>query len=110
MNKCKETNGTIESYLNKLEDVTGIGSVYAVTLRYFMEDKEVLIYDQFAQRGIDAIRNKAELHKLKYKEPTFTNMKDLYTRYEECVKCIFGNKWCTREVDQVLWVYGHLFK
>ena len=110
---CKGANGTLKSYLNGFKNVKGIGPVYAVALRYFMEaqfGENVLIYDQFAQRGIDAIIGEVEPRtKISYKEPTFANMEKLYLEYKEKVESVFRDKCNFRKVDQALWVYGHLF-
>lgn len=113
LHKCQKADGNLGSYLSKLKDVKGIGPIYAVTLRYFMEplsDKN-LIYDQFVQRGIDAIIKGIEPRtRIQYREPAFNNVEGLYADYEKCIKLEFEDIFYTREVDQALWVYGHLFK
>lgn len=110
--------------INKPE-YKGMGSVYLVTLLYFLSKGEYPIYDQFAMMSLTAIISGASpilgekvAVDVKFKElPTKDStkfseiMKNEMAQYIKMLNDIFGDEWKTnRKIDQALWVYGHLFK
>lgn len=97
----------------------GIGTVYLITMLYFISKGKYPIYDQFAKIAVDAIQKGIEPEEyVEYKElPEKDNkkFKDVFRIYEETyvnkLKDIFGiEDYNKRDVDRALWVYGHYFK
>ena len=101
----------------KLTDikVDNLGTVYIITLVYFITQK-CPIYDRFAHQAILAItgdkpRRPGDI--VPYKSLPDKTAKNAYSRYDtEYVKKLreVFNNYMSREVDQALWVYGHLFR
>lgn len=114
------------------EKITGIGSVYLITILYFVSGGIYPIYDQFAMKALEALEvgavpgDNITLKALPDKnEKAFINSltksesgrKDpVYRRYIDLLVKLFNeeensfrniNYW--RKVDQALWVYGHRF-
>ena len=105
-----------------------IGSVYMLTLLYFLSGAEYPIYDQFAHKAVKAIyfdkkpnqiyvgsaptkelkswkKDAKNNESLKYWINNTVNMLEEYMWYLEY---IFKKRDISREEDQALWVYGHL--
>lgn len=117
----KEVEEQPQLVLNKLREHTppyGIGTVYMITLLYFISRGKYPIYDRFAKMAVDAIINgikPAEF--VQYKELPSKNeggfdklmcngMKNYICKIEK----IFGKEYQNcRDIDRALWVYGHLF-
>lgn len=110
-----------QNVLDKLNQngIWGLGSVYLVTLLYFISRGRYPIYDRFAMMAVDAISNSTKpggivpCHKLPGKgEKGFsTTMQDHIQPYMTKLEGIFGSEYQrTRDIDRALWVYGHLFK
>lgn len=97
----------------------GIGTVYFITLLYFISLAEYPIYDQFAKKAIDAITFGAKPNTtILYKElpdrnnPGFSKVSKNLICFKNSINDIFGyeNYKASRDIDRALWVYGHLFK
>lgn len=110
-----------QSVLDKLSQnsIWGLGSVYLVTLLYFISRGRWPIYDRFAMMAVDAIMNSTKPGGIvpsrglpgKDEKGFSTIMQDHIQPYMENLKCIFGSEYQrTRDIDRALWVYGHLFK
>ena len=116
-----------QELLNQLKDKNfkRLGSVYMITLLYFLSQGEYPIYDRFAMMALAAINSgtspkqgekttvEVELKELPSKEsPRFKTIMDIEMgHYIQMLNDIFGAEWKTnRKIDQALWVYGHLFK
>ena len=118
-----------EEMLASLKDtaVKGIGSVYLVTILYFVSGGKYPIYDQFAMLAMKAIKDGGVPGK-EYpiqdlpdrKSAAFTrllsNPDSVYLDYIDNLKTLseelYNDKDAyqkTRKIDQALWVYGHLF-
>lgn len=114
--------------LNSLNDVLnenkirGIGTVYLLTLLFFISGGEYPIYDRFAVKAINAIKNQnatpgtkgslpdhVELpyrNSIDFSSIMCNQMKD----YISDLQSIFGEEYKTnRDIDRALWVYGHAF-
>lgn len=99
--------------------VAGLGSVYLITLLYFISGGKYPIYDRFAAMAVDAIRDEklpgeeVRYHYLpdKNSKSFDTIMQDHMIPYIQKLNEIFGNSYQdNRNIDRALWVYGHLFK
>ena len=117
--------GTLQ--IGTKNEVRGIGSVYLITMLYFVSGGEYPIYDQFAAMALDAIKNgkkpgsTIQIKDLPDKKSkSFLNLLDnpnsVYSSYiknlEELSELFYGNKdgyQNDRRLDRALWVYGHLF-
>lgn len=100
----------------KADNVENLGSVYLITLIYFITKGEYPIFDRFAQMAVSAIVND--------KEPgSYIPQTDLPSRtskniIEKCneiyvnpLKSVFQDEYkIDRNIDRALWVYGHLFE
>lgn len=102
---------------------SGIGSVYLITLLYFVSNYQhpgaCPIYDRFAMRALLAIKdNKAIGDSVECGELPDKNSKRFsksidkrMNDYIYLLKCVFGSEYkYNRDIDRALWVYGHLFK
>lgn len=97
-------------------DVSGLGTVYLLTLVYFISKGKSPIYDQFAHRALDALEKglkpKAqEVPKHTVPEKKSKNaFKWFEDNYAKRLNGMFGSHYKERKLDRALWVYGHLFK
>lgn len=124
INKQKEY-GAIET-LTKLRECKGIGAVYAITILFFLSSGEYPIYDKFAHIALKAIGDSKEFYDIILEKDlkneinvdlnnNSKNNKKIFDGYSEYyikrLNAIFGeNEYKnTREIDQALWAYGHLF-
>lgn len=109
--------------LNELRglNIAGLGTVYMITLLYFLSRGEHPIYDRFAAMALTAIEKGVKPSEaVDYKElpeknsPAFSNILSEgseYIEYKKQMKTIFvGKDLRCRDIDRALWVYGHLFK
>lgn len=100
-------------------EVKGLGSVYLITLLYFISRGTYPIYDRFAMMAIDAIiadikpGNEVEYHTLpdKSSKKKFNAiMQEHMVPYIQKLNEVFGDEYHkSRDIDRALWVYGHLF-
>ena len=117
-----ETNNP-QIILNNLRDnsTNGIGTVYLITLLYFISKANYPIYDKFAWLALKAIMNNENptiTKGFKYKELPIKDSvgfdclcENEYADYILDIKSVFGDEYKTnRDIDRALWVYGHQFK
>jgi len=115
-----ESKSNPQEVLNKLknEAPSGIGTVYLITLLYFISKGEYPIYDKFATMAINAICNdKKPYNNISYSElpdRNSTKFKNVITicnkDYVNKLRKVFGEEYKNnRDIDRALWVYGHLF-
>ena len=97
----------------------GVGTVYILTLWYFISCGEWPIYDRFAKMALDAIRSGAKPGDIvPYKELPSRNEKSFakvgaaLEQFKGEIDGVFGYGTYVRDrdVDRALWVYGHLFR
>lgn len=120
-------NDNAQELLNQIMDkrFKRLGSVYMITLLYFLSKGEYPIYDRFAMMALTAICSETPPKSgekvtvdVAYKElPAKESfrfemiMDEEMAHYIQMLNDIFGVEWKTnRKIDQALWVYGHLFK
>ena len=101
-------------YNNHRVLISGLGPVYALTLRFFASRGNEPIYDSFARQALWSITE----HKSKLpRNPSYENIVDIYDDYLEMIRTEFrveydnrkNNRDNWRKVDQALWMYGHCF-
>ncbi len=116
----KQSKSEPQEVINKLKNNSpdGIGTVYLITLLYFISRGEYPIYDRFAKIAIDAILfDKKPYDYVKYSElpnkndKKFSQVINNYKKeYVDKLKEVFGDNYkSNRDIDRALWVYGHLF-
>lgn len=109
-----------EQLLDDLLKIKGLGSVYAITVLYFLSGGKYPIYDRFAHTGADAILNQNHTEfgkRIVYKgisnsksgKTVFQSYKEKYADKFAEIKKIFGENVSDRDIDRALWAYGHLF-
>ena len=103
-----------------------VGTVYLITLMYFISKGKYPIYDRFAMKAIRAIEEEGVIPKkgsIPYKELKIVDKvindesEYSYKIYMDNLNRIFPQEefqfdekgLAKRELDQALWVYGHLF-
>lgn len=108
------------------QEINGIGTVYLITLLYFISKGKYPIYDRFAMMALDAIVGEKSVktcgmvkyHALPDKTSAeFSNVvKEHLDPYMCKLKDIFGESIfdkenrTNRDIDRALWVYGHCFR
>lgn len=116
--KSKDNPSDVLEWLKK-EAPAGLGSVYLITLLFFISGGEYPIYDQYADKALIAIKNnnmpgdKVNYHSLPGRETKkFSQIFDgQYGEYINNLKELFSDEYkSNRDIDRALWVYGHLFK
>lgn len=116
-----EAKNNPQKVLCELRDlnVDGIGTVYLITLLYFISRGEYPIYDRFAMMSVQAILNNQKpgevviVKELPEKSSNKFNhvFEERMNPYIENLKTIFGEAYKeSRDIDRALWVYGHCFK
>ncbi len=120
---------SVQDILNSLNDTNtaNIGTVYLITLLYFITGAEFPIYDRFAMKALTAISKgtlpgkgvpKTELPGKKSKEfkkllNDEDNCDSEYMNYMNLLAKVFKENYTknkkNRDIDRALWVYGHLF-
>ena len=106
--------------LNDLKalNIYGIGTVYLITLLYFISRGKHPIYDRFAKMAVDAIiGDKRPGEAIVYNElpdkksnKFDTLFKDHLSDYSSNLYSIFKDEYKeNRDIDRALWVYGHCF-
>lgn len=104
------------------KNLNGIGTVYILTLLFFISKGKYPIYDRFAAMALTALEEKAvplpndkksNRVAVKYMElPDKTKMDEawpVYLSYTAAVRKL-GYVPDDRRLDQALWVYGHCFQ
>jgi hypothetical protein len=112
-------------FLNRLreENFEGIGTVYMITLLFFLSRGKYPIYDRFAMMALNAIEKGIQP---KFTEKALVSYQRLPSKNSDGFKTVMANgmrdymkKLCQifgsnhlndRRIDQALWVYGHLFQ
>lgn len=99
------------SELNTACGVKNLGSVYIITLIYFLSGGKYPIYDCFAHTAVRALymnENPKDIFIGGAPNKTDTNkVMVMYKEYCWLLKQVFGKYDICRELDQALWVYGH---
>ena len=100
-------------------NITGLGTVYLITLLYFISCGKYPIYDRFAWMAVQAICGDKKpgeaiaVTELPWKNShAFERVFDTYmVPFMEQLESVFGTA-CQecRDVDRALWVYGHAFR
>ena len=111
-----------QEILNALRDNSpeGIGTIYLITLLYFISKGKYPIYDRFADLAIQAIIQKEKPGtKLNHKEPVTKGDNKFDTIYIDTIKPFskriekafhsYDKYLKNRDLDRALWVYGHCF-
>lgn len=116
----KEVSESPQNVLCKLceQSVKGIGTVYLITLMYFISRGSYPIYDRFAKKAIDAIVNDVKPGGVikerqlpdKTSEKFCKIMENEMKEYMCSLEAVFGSDYKDRDIDRALWVYGHMFK
>lgn len=97
-------------------NISGLGTVYLLTLVYFISKGESPIYDRFAHQALDALEKGLEPKANEVPKHTVPgkNSKHAFNwfenQYAKRLKTMFPGYYKERKLDRVLWVYGHLFK
>jgi hypothetical protein len=106
-----------EIYRNLLNlNISGLGTVYLLTLVYFISKGESPIYDRFAHQALDALEKglKPKTGEVpKHNVPEKSNkyaFNWFESQYAQRLKTMFPSHYKERKLDRALWVYGHLFK
>lgn len=109
--------GDVQSAYQKLLDlnvqcgVKQFGTVYIITLIYFLSKGKYPIYDKFAHKAIMAIDSNRNPMDITVASPpdksSVAKVINMYTEYYKKIEEIFGSYRLTRKQDQALWVYGH---
>lgn len=116
----KQSKNEPQEVINELKNHSpnGIGTVYLITLLYFISRGQYPICDRFAKMAIDAVlTDKRPNESVHYSElpnkndKDFSKVIDIYTEeYVEKLEEVFGDHYkSNRDIDRALWVYGHLF-
>ena len=98
--------------IKKRTDAKGIGSVYILTLLYFLSKGKYPIYDQFAHISCMAITNDISPTNTTNYIPLHGNPErawEDYLAYCKLINEIFGIDSISPDEDLALWVYGHCF-
>ena len=112
-------------YVND-NNIAGLGSVYLITLLFFITNGECPIYDRFAmaalasfelsQNGINvpdgAIIRGCGLPDRKSNDAykLLSDSDSKYVKYQGLLESFFDDAWKSdRDIDRALWVYGHKF-
>lgn len=104
---------------NKTKVPHNFGTVYIITVMFFLSQGRIPIYDKFAHIAVEAIINEKKPNEIFIEEPkSKDNVKgaiDMLYRYMDSLDKVFETRkdsiqFISREEDQALWVYGHMFK
>ena len=119
------------AYVND-NNIAGLGSVYLITLLFFITNGKCPIYDRFAMAALASfVINKEEGsnvpdgaiirgcglpgRKSEDANNLLSDPDSKYVKYQQLLKDFFGDDWNrdidkSRDIDRALWVYGHKFK
>lgn len=113
-----DPQGVLNELKENAQAPKGIGTVYLITLLYFISKGKYPIYDRFAMMAVDAIiKDKKPGETVKYTELPDKNSFQFnqvfglcQNEYIDKIEKIFGHDYLeSRDIDRALWVYGHLF-
>ncbi|MCH5315785.1 MAG: hypothetical protein J1E81_07715 [Eubacterium sp.] len=119
--ESKKDDQKAQEVLCKINQTEGIGTVYLITLLYFISNGKYPIFDQFASAAVNAItKGKKPGEKVSINNlPDRKNIDNLligdktkgYLKFKRDIEKIFKyyDYQNNRDVDRALWVYGHLF-
>jgi hypothetical protein len=97
--------------LQKKKEVKTFGSVYSITLIYFLSGGRYPIYDKFAHKAVKALYygfNPGSIYASSAPDKSdWEAVMAMYKEYLFLLKGVFGTYHISREQDQALWVYGH---
>lgn len=119
LNKLSDENP--QAMLNKLKErsPSGIGTVYLITLLYFISKGRYPIYDRFAELALRGGNPESDtLNEITMPDKNSKKFADVYEGYvkpySDKIFGIFGVDYKNieeyRNIDRALWVYGHAFK
>jgi hypothetical protein len=112
-NDVEETYTELLGLQNLSEDkkVKTFGSVYIITLIYFLSGGRYPIYDQYAHKAVKALYSGINPKSIYVGSAPDKSKSDavmaMYKEYLFLLKGVFGTYHISREQDQALWVYGH---
>ena len=108
--------------------IVGLGTVYLITVLFFITNGTVPIYDRFAMASLTSRLfeektgisvNPGTIIKLKglpgkdeknNRQELIQNTNSTYNKYIAVLSHFFGKEWIhNRDIDRALWVYGHYF-
>jgi hypothetical protein len=112
-----EDNRSNPRYLFDLaRKLEGFGSVYMLTVIFFVSGARFPIYDRYAHIAVQAIQEElAPENKIRYKQLSKWSDYERYMNILGCVRdvCPAENRnssvFVSRSLDRALWVYGHFF-
>jgi hypothetical protein len=111
--KVSETYNILVN-LQKEKKVKTFGSVYIITLIYFLSGGMYPIYDKFAHKAVKALYFGFNPRSIYVNgAPGKTEVETVMAMYKEylfLLEGVFGTYHISREQDQALWVYGHSYK
>lgn len=87
-----------------------LGTVYILTIMYFITKGESPIFDRCAYKAAKAIYNDVEPVNVWYESPSNKELKTITTvinEYKWYLERLFGTSSIPRDYDRALWVYGH---
>ena len=97
--------------LNRRNEVSPFGSVYILTLMFFLSGGKLPIYDKYAHTAVKALFLTENPKDVFVGEAPDKNDVDkvlgMYKEYRLLLREVFCKENIEREVDQALWVYGH---
>lgn len=116
-----DTKNDAQSIIDKLVEISQpynrIGTVYLLTLFYFITKGKYPIYDSYALAALRAIKKDEFLYS-EIKKTYVTHKKScqdllqkgFYADYIESLEDIFQQDYKqNRDIDRALWAYGHMF-
>ncbi len=121
-NEAMKDNPQICLNMLKKEAPDGIGTVYLITILFFLSHGKHPIYDRFAMAALDAYDNELKpangaiisLDPIPVKKDdefeTICSPNGFYQNYVDKLKSLGYDHSRDRRLDQALWVYGHGFK
>ncbi|MCR5755723.1 MAG: hypothetical protein K6G30_13040 [Acetatifactor sp.] len=96
----------------KKKELKYVGTVYLITVLFFLSNKEYPIYDFFAHRAIKALYlGKKTVEVFVGAAPDKNELDKVFAMYKEylfLLKQVFGEYSIERNLDRALWVYGHV--
>lgn len=114
-----ERNVTLDEIRNfRNLDGKRFGDVYAITMKFFLTNGKLPIYDRFAHIALKVIYEHSPFESVvtdsqldrEFRKGSDNIEKDYNDNYVSRLESIFGTRYVTdRRIDQALWVYGHLF-
>ena len=94
----------------KSTGVNGFGTVYILTILYFITKGQQPIFDRCAYKAAKAIFLGKQPNDIWYESPSSKSAKgilNVISDYKWYLEQVFGMSDISRDVDRALWVYGH---